>query len=56
MPPGAMSLKIQVVFFSLSRMCKLSGFPGSCDVCLRRKQIQQRDAGNVLWQNSSKSI
>ena len=59
MPPGAMSLKIQVIFlffFSLSRICKLIGFSVSRDVFFCGEQIQQRDAGNALWQNSSKSI
>ena len=32
------------------------GFSGTRDVFFCCEQIQQRDAGNVLWQNSSKSI
>ena len=47
---------IYLCFPSPSRMCKLIGFSGSRDVFFCREQIQQRDAGNVLWQNSSKSI
>ena len=49
MPPGAMSLKIQG-FFSLA-----VENVGSHDVFFCREQIQQRDAGDVLLQNSSKS-
>ena len=62
MPPGAMSLKIQAVFLSFFFSVKnvhfnwIIGFSGTRDVFFCREQIQQRDAGDVLWQNSSKSI
>ena len=56
--PGAMSL-IQVIF-PLSSLCQESAsgdwlFGIMFHVCCR-KQIQQRDAGDVLCQDSSKSI
>ena len=55
MPPGAMSLKIQVVFLFFITVENVHfnwiiGFSGTCDVFFCREQIQQRDAGNVLWQ------
>ena len=62
MPPGAMSLKIQAVFLLFFLSVKnvhfnwIIEFSGTRDVFFCREQIQQRDAGDVLWQNSSKSI
>ena len=64
MPPGTMSLKIPAgrfsffFFFSVKNVHFnwIIGFSGTHDVFFCREQIQQRDAGDVLWQNSSKSI
>ena len=61
-PPGVMSLIIQAVFLSFFLSVKnvhfnwIIGFSGTRDVFFCREQIQRRDAGDVLWQNSSKCI
>ena len=59
MPPGAMSLKYGPFFFFFISVENVHfnwiiGFSGTRDVFFCREQIQQRDSGDVLWQNSSK--